>query len=680
MITGFVRGWLESDLEWIFKDDASKRPPSGTCYFPATPDEAQKACEVLRTAGDFTFDLEFFGRPFNSDFQILDAACTPHGSTESYNWDKDALADPSIRGPLLQLLADESIRKRGQNVKGDCVAIKAAYGVDVSSIWMDTKLVRRIMQADSSASLHDLQALIGMAGSKDNIASHVDLGVKTLKLAAKPFSDFDTHAALFDVPPKDFDSAVDRLCVAKEVADAQKPPYKSYAYAAIPREPRGLYCGADAYTTDSVSIHLEAQMSDAARDVWNTVGREFNYGITRMQTNGIAVCPEAAKRVGYMMSLEMEQHAAILKDYPGLNVNSNKQVAQLLFDDLGFKSTKKTKGGDRSVDNEVLAKIDHPVANAITGYKQAKKFREQYADGLISRFMTDDQRVHPDFNVDGTETGRPSCSNPALLTIPGKKTAQGKACRNIYVAPKGYRLVGLDYSQVELRVAAFLSGDAKMIDFFKSGADFHLETAKLAAPLFGYDPAEIDADHVMRSHAKAVNFGAIFGESAESQARKRGITVKLAEQLQAAIFGEFVDLTAWSKESLKFARKHGFCRTWWDGRDFRIRPLYNIASSVKSSRETAERSSWNTRIQGTAADFTNASVGAIQRFLDRSKIDARLVLTVYDAIFLEVAEADAMDMIHAARGIMEGWNIGDVPLIADAQQGYDWGHLENVPR
>lgn len=252
-------------------------------------------------------------------------------------------------------------------------------------------------------------------------------------------------------------------------------------------------------------------------------------------------------------------------------------------------------------------------------------------------------------------------------------------CRDLFVAPEGHTLLEADYSQIELRVAAMLSGDPVMIQFFRDGVDFHLATAKMIAPMFNVDPGDVDKDHPLRDQAKIVNFATLYGDSAAGLAAKLGINKKMAAALQDAILGKFSRLKVWIAARLKHARLAGSCRTWWDGGDFRERPLWRIADADGPARETAERSSWNTPVQGTATEYTNASLGAVQRWIEDDFVPAKLVLTVYDSIILEVRE-DAVDKVaHGVRNIMESWPVmHSMPIVADLKVGRAWGSMEGM--
>jgi DNA polymerase-1 len=188
----------------------------------------------------------------------------------------------------------------------------------------------------------------------------------------------------------------------------------------------------------------------------------------------------------------------------------------------------------------------------------------------------------------------------------------------------------------------------------------------------------VDKSHPLRSRAKIVNFGVLYGKDAYGLAMELGIPKKEAQQLVDAILGKFKKLAKWIENQLRLGRATGWTRTWWDGADARYRPLIAMGGFDDDARKSAERSTWNTSIQGTATEFTNASLGAIQKWIEDEKLPAKLVLTVYDSIVAEVRGDVVDDYIYGAKKIMEGWPSGGIPIVSDFKRGFAWGSLEDV--
>jgi len=402
----------------------------------------------------------------------------------------------------------------------------------------------------------------------------------------------------------------------------------------------------------------------------------MNEACTEMEINGIAVSIPRLRDLQTQMGDQIaELESELFTTYGEFNYNAPAQVAALLFDKLKLPVESYTDTGLPQTTAAVLGRLNHPAADALLKLRKAVKFKSQYADGMM-KFVGYDGRIHPSIKVVGTGTGRPSCEEPNLLNIPRADSDAGKLCRSVFVAPPGRVLIEIDQSQIELRVAAMLSGDELMAEFFLRGEDFHLATAKAIAPLFGIDPATVTKAHPLRSQAKIINFATLYGDPPAGLAFKLGCSVKQAERLQAAILGKFKKLAAWIKEQLAFGKRHGYCMTYWNGLPLRRRSLWEIGEPKENKAQaTAERSSWNTPIQGSAADFTNASLGGIHKWLQQSGADGKLILTVYDSVLLETAEDQADHIASNCQTIMQSWPSQGVPLVADVKMGPSWGEM-----
>ena len=664
----FVRAWFEEDIAWALEANPPKAPLNAAVLLVRTHEEAVRAAEDLRSAPWVTLDFETFGAPFNREFRLLNLSLTPGGDAVSYMLERQALEDEGVFGPIRQLLEDPSVPKGGHNLKYDVICGRAKLGVRIRGIAFDTLLQGKLLDADRMDRLEYYQPSVGMGGGKDATKPYHEAGAKELrKLHEKP----GTPPKLFaDVEPRALAAAVAR------VADGDDT--KRYTFAAIPAKERNQYGAKDTISTDRLKMAQDVQLAtrpDLQR-IWSSVTQDLNHAIACMEFNGIAASRSVVRKLQEDCARTVAEAKIEMFKWGEFNPNAHEQVGDLLFNKLGLPSQGKTATGKHQTTKEVLEKLDHPVCAAILAYKRAAHFKAQYADGM-ARYIQDDGRIHPSMKIGGTATGRPSCENPNLLNIPRAETEDGKLCRDVFVAmDDNWRLLEFDYSQIELRVAAMLSEDDTMIQFFKDGVDFHLATARMIAPLLGLDPALIDAEHPLRSRAKIVNFSTLYGDPPAGLAAKLNISTREAVRIQQAILGKFVKLDRWIKESLAFARKHGYCRTWWDGRDFRQRSLWRIADGEKGIRETAERGSWNTRVQGTAAEYTNASLGAIQKWLERDRLRSRLVLTVYDSILFEAHKDEVSDVVGKVQEIMTSWPSNGVPLKADVKIGQSWGSLE----
>ena len=234
----------------------------------------------------------------------------------------------------------------------------------------------------------------------------------------------------------------------------------------------------------------------------------------------------------------------------------------------------------------------------------------------------------------------------------------------------------VDYSQLELRIAAMLSNDTNMIDVFKSGEDYHLRTAQLISKqAWGIAPEEVTKVH--RTAAKSVNFGLLYGMSIGTLAKNIGCEKHEADKIQSAVFGSFPNLKRWCDEHVQIARRTGNGYTYWNGEKARIRPLFRIADQDDLSRKTAENGSFNTPVQGTASDICLASLARCVNWILEHNFPAKMVLTVHDSLLFEVDEDCVDELVETAQYLMADWESNGVPLVVDAEVGKSWGSLKN---
>jgi DNA polymerase-1 len=285
-----------------------------------------------------------------------------------------------------------------------------------------------------------------------------------------------------------------------------------------------------------------------------------------------------------------------------------------------------------------------------------------------------DGRIHPSLKIAGTRTGRLSCANPNLQNITAPYTWYGKMARDIFSVPKGRVMVQLDFSQLELRVAAMLSGDQKMREIFMAGEDYHQKTAELIAPVaWGIRPDQVTKDH--RKKAKIVNFGLLYGMGDAGLAVRIGSTKQEARKIRQGVLGSFNTYAQWSDDQVETAKGTGFTWTWWRGRLARRRSLWRILDPDGKAANTAKNGAANTPVQGTASDFCLASLVACVEWLRRTNFPAKLVLTVHDSLIFEVDIDYADELVTKVTEIMQGWPSDGVPILSDAEIGLSWGSL-----
>lgn len=360
------------------------------------------------------------------------------------------------------------------------------------------------------------------------------------------------------------------------------------------------------------------------------------------------------------------------------NINSPKQLGDVLFDDLALKSSaagvrmKKTAGGQRSTKESELEKLkgEHPIIGDILEYREINKLLGTYIDA-IPPLLDSGSRLHTDMIQTGAATGRMASQNPNLQNIP-IRSERGRAIRRAFIAPEGFTMVALDYSQIELRLAAILSGDEKLVEIFKSGRDVHTEVAAL---VFGVPSAEVDRE--MRRRAKVINFGILFGMGTVALRAQLGTSASEAQKFYDDYFATFTRLAQYLEETRGFARKHGYTETFYGRR----REFSGMKSSLPYVRAQAERMAINAPIQGTEADIIKLAMVEIERFLAAEGLrdDAHLILQVHDELVYEIKKGSAASLVPRIKAAMEDVFPKDaargVPIIADAKAGPDWGAL-----
>ncbi|MBQ3088046.1 MAG: DNA polymerase I [Clostridia bacterium] len=344
------------------------------------------------------------------------------------------------------------------------------------------------------------------------------------------------------------------------------------------------------------------------------------------------------------------------------NVKSPAQLGVILFEKLGLKSGKKTKSG-YSTTAEILEKLknDHPIINLVLEYRTITKLNSTYCEGLL-KAVEPDGRVRSTFNQTETRTGRISSLEPNLQNIPVRR-AEGRELRKFFVAKEGYLLVDADYSQIELRVLAHLAGDKTMINAFKNGEDIHTKTA---GEVFNMPPLLVTPK--MRSSAKAVNFGIVYGIGAFSLAQDIGVSRVEAQKYIDGYFATYPEIANYMKKSVETAKEKGFSATMFGRRRY----LPELQSSNHNLRAFGERVARNMPIQGTAADIIKLAMIKTRDKLLESGLDARVILQVHDELIVEAEESIAKEAGKILEQEMENAVELLVPLLVDIHRGNDW--------
>ena len=382
-----------------------------------------------------------------------------------------------------------------------------------------------------------------------------------------------------------------------------------------------------------------------------------------MERSGFLVDGGALARFGRELSdtidrLEQRIYAAAGQQF---NINSPKQLGKVLFEDLGLPHGKKTKTG-WSTNADVLEKLkDHPLVADVLTYRQYAKLKSTYADGLL-KVIDPDGRIRTSFQMTVTATGRLSSTEPNLQNIP-TRTELGSKMREMFVAAPGHVLVDADYSQIELRLLAHISGDTAMQQAFLSGEDFHTVTA---ARVFHVPQDQVT--HQMRSRAKAVNFGIVYGISAFSLSQDIGVTVQEAKEYMDRYFATYTGVKQYMTDVVDKAREQGYVETLWHRR----RALPELKSSNFNMRSFGERVALNMPIQGTAADIIKLAMVRVHSRLAREGLAAQLIMQVHDELIVECPEEEAPRVEALLQQEMQGVAELSVPLLAEAHTGRNW--------
>lgn len=388
--------------------------------------------------------------------------------------------------------------------------------------------------------------------------------------------------------------------------------------------------------------------------------------LAEMEVLGCAVEPDALRAFGDKLDARIrELTQQIYHDADGeFNINSPKQLGEVLFEKLHLSAPKKTKTG-YSTSAEVLERIaeDHPIVPRILEYRQLSKLKSTYVEGLLKVISPKDGRIHTHFQQTVTATGRLSSTDPNLQNIP-VRTELGRELRRMFVAPDDdHVLIDADYSQIELRVLAHISQDAHMIEAFRSGQDIHAATA---AKVYHVPLEEVTPQ--MRSSCKAVNFGIVYGISDFSLAQDIGVTRKEAGEFIRTYLATYPGVAKYMDDIKESAKEKGYVTTLFGRR----RALPELKSRNFNIRSFGERVAMNTPIQGTAADIIKIAMVRVRDRLLREGLESRLILQVHDELILEAPKNEQETAMRLLREEMEAAFPMDAPLVAEAKAGHSW--------
>ncbi len=516
-------------------------------------------------------------------------------------------------------LEDATQEKVGHHLKFDAHVLRN-HGVQLRGMAWDTMLESYVL--NSAATRHDL----------DSVARKY-LGVTTTSYAA----------------------------VAGKGA-------KQISFDQVPLEQAAPYAAEDADIALRLHERLwpELETTGSLASIYTDIERPLIPVLLAMETTGVYVDTTQLAQLSREFSVQMaklEQAAEQLAGHP-FNLSSPRQLQEILYAELGLPVLRKTPKGQPSTAEDVLAELaaEHELPRLILEYRGLSKLKSTYTDKLPDMVNPDTGRIHTSYHQAVANTGRLSSSDPNLQNIP-IRTAEGRRIRQAFVAPRGYRLLAADYSQIELRIMAHLSGDAGLLEAFAEDRDIHQATA---AEVFGMALDAVTTEQ--RRSAKAINFGLIYGMSAFGLARQLGISRQEAQRYVERYFERYPGVKAYMDRTRELAHAQGYVETVFGRRLY----LPDINSRQAQRRQYAERSAINAPMQGTAADIIKRAMIAVHRWLQDSGVDARLIMQVHDELVLEVRQraletvtAKVVELMSAAASL-------EVPLKVEAASGRNW--------
>jgi DNA polymerase-1 len=604
-------------------------PLPGDLQSPATDVEivvdahqADEALQRIRAAGAMAVRTVVDGNPRTGD--MIGVAFAPKGEDLAYYmpvWHAglERNADPAAIAALEDVLADSTIPKRGYDLKRELLAWRRR-GIAIQGLQFDALLAAYLTNSR--------------------------LKVPTLPVLAHDL-------ALLSVEAEETLLGSGRG--KRGIAD-------------VPVEEAAAYYGVWVGLLDPVGEKLVRDMERAnATRLHDTMELPLVPILAAMEVEGVAVDCDLLGAISAEMYTRIAEIEAEVQEVAGYTFNpgSTQQLGRFLYDDLGLASGRKTKTG-RSTDADTLEALrgEHPVVEQILEWRQLTKLKSTYVDAL-PLLCTADSRVHTSFNQAVATTGRLSSSDPNLQNIP-VRTQWGQRIRRAFHADTGQRLVSADYSQVELRVLAHVTGETELIEAFQRGEDIHRRTA---AEVYGVEPEAVTPD--MRRIAKVVNFGVVYGLSDFGLARDTGMSREDAHTFIDTYFRNFPAVTAYLEGVRNHAREYGWVETFIGRRRY----IADIRAANRQLRFAAERMAVNMPIQGGAADIMKQAMILVDEALRDRGLRSRILLQVHDELLLEAPAEEVDDLVVLLRERMGAAEALKVPLDVDVKVGDNWGDM-----
>lgn len=547
----------------------------------------------------------------------------------SFSWKEGeayfVLATPSRLNELKPIFINPKIKKYGHNLKFDWRVLKN-QGIELQGLEFDTMIASYLLNPGNRQ--HNLDSVV-----------FTELGFEKISKI--------------------------------NLADTQ-PTQLTIDFKSLDPEKLSLYSCEDAdFTGRLVKILDKRLKTEGLIDLFNKIEMPLIPVLGEMENNGIKLETEPLRILDHEVGAKL---AKLEKDIHKLaktkfNINSTKQLKEVLFEKLAIPTDniKKTKTGFSTAEDELIKLRDlHPIIPLLQDYRELNKLQTTYLNALPLMINRKTGRIHSSFNQTITATGRLSSNDPNLQNIP-TRTEEGRKIREAFVAEKGFELIGFDYSQIELRLAAHMAGDKKMIEAFKQEKDIHAATA---AEINGVKLEAVTKN--MRREAKAINFGILYGQGPHGLSQSAGIPYWQANEFIKKYFEAYPSIKKMVATSIKEAQKTGYALTLFG----RKRPLPEINSNMPIVRKSAERMAINTPLQGTAADLIKMAMIKAAELIKGHEQEIRLLLQVHDELIFEVKKDKLSSYSPKIKNIMQDVLKLRIPIVVDESIGKNWGELK----
>ncbi|MCZ6500709.1 MAG: DNA polymerase I [Gammaproteobacteria bacterium] len=606
-------------------ETAAARPVSGNYQTIFSKKEFSAWLKKLEKAKLIAFDTETDSLDYMNaqivglSFAIKEGEAAYLPVAHDYPGAPDQLSRDEVLAALQPLLENPKVQKVGHHLKYDA-HILANYGIRMGGMQYDSMLESYVL--NSTATRHDM----------DSVASRY-LGVETIS-----FEDVAGKGA------------------------------KQLTFNQVPLEQAGPYAAEDADITLRLHHELWRQLKElpTLRNLYEKIEQPLVPVLLRMERTGVLLDADllqeqSAEIAVRLLELEKQSHEAAGQPF---NLGSPKQLQEILFEKQKLPIIRKTPKGQPSTAEDVLQELaeNYELPRLILDYRLLAKLKSTYTDRLPEQINLRTGRVHTSYHQAVAATGRLSSSDPNLQNIP-IRTAEGRRIRQAFVATEGHRLLAADYSQIELRIMAHLSGDEGLLQAFANDQDIHRATA---AEVFSVAPDDVSDDQ--RRSAKAINFGLIYGMSAFGLARQLNIRRSEAQDYVDLYFGRYPGVKAYMRDTRQLARDQGFVETVFGRRLY----LPEINARNSQRRQYAERSAINAPMQGTAADIIKMAMVQVDDWIQRDATDIRLLMQVHDELVLEVPESRVEAASERIGELMTGAASLNVPLKVDLGSGANW--------